>query len=626
MRNVFIKFSVILETFLFALIFTAPCRGADATFVGKFSNGDLTVELTGNSDGYTGAITLADQKYPATANGVAQRINGTFVAGGNSLAFTATLQGDTLTLVSGGATYTLKRVGGNGAGAQGFNPLANGANSAPPSQPQNGSAPAAPNSNAPNGYVVVATTATGKSLATQKSNVNSVADALKATFPDLEGYFGSRPQIGSAFRGVQDTNSGGATFSDTFAGQPIRGVVSVQVQPGGIAAVNVVYCQTNAPRAEWETLMKPTQAQGDAGANGATAAANAPTPVAGGKEFDFPDGTGSIQVPDGWTVTGNSENHPVKITGPNDQIILLHAGLTVYTADSQMVQMRKRLDAQDAQRNAWFAQNGRPPLPAIPRPTLLVADFSDPATALKILQPQISAQMQAKGGPTSTIDQIVSTKDIASQIPNGKTQFVVYDVTRTNPDGTPGHYRTRAVIMCNPTQSQGMWQFFVAASMTARVDAMDAQLPLMRNIVNSNKADQQRMMQVAQAENEEGQKQLATLTQTENAQNQALYQMGQDNMRTQNDIYNQRTAANQAQYADERQQFKQYEWQKGRNSADFVEQIQGRRLIYDTVTGESGYADLSSAGAVVDSLNSAALDPNRFVQIPLRDQLYPNPP
>ena len=65
--------------------------------------------------------------------------------------------------------------------------------------------------------------------------------------------------------------------------------------------------------------------------------------------------------------------------------------------------------------------------------------------------------------------------------------------------------------------------------------------------------------------------------------------------------------------------------QRSRNSADFDESIIGTRTIYDTVTGQSGYANLTDVNGVVDSLNQAALDPNRFVQIPLRDQLYPIP-
>ena len=95
---------------------------------------------------------------------------------------------------------------------------------------------------------------------------------------------------------------------------------------------------------------------------------------------------------------------------------------------------------------------------------------------------------------------------------------------------------------------------------------------------------------------------------------------------TRADIHQQYMAQTQAGYDAHNAQFANYEWQRSRNAADFNESIIGTRTIYDTVTGESGYANLSDVNGVVDSLNQAALDPNRFVQIPLRDQLYPNPP
>ena len=75
-------------------------------------------------------------------------------------------------------------------------------------------------------------------------------------------------------------------------------------------------------------------------------------------------------------------------------------------------------------------------------------------------------------------------------------------------------------------------------------------------------------------------------------------------------------------YAQHNAQWAADETQKQRNTADFIETIQGTRKIYDTQTGAEGYANLSDVTGVVDSLNQAALDPNRFVQVPLRDYLY----
>jgi hypothetical protein len=66
--------------------------------------------------------------------------------------------------------------------------------------------------------------------------------------------------------------------------------------------------------------------------------------------------------------------------------------------------------------------------------------------------------------------------------------------------------------------------------------------------------------------------------------------------------------------------YEDHELDRSRGDADKVAAILGTRTIYDTVTGDSGYASLTDVTSVVDSLNQAALDPNRFQETPLCDQ------
>ena len=42
-------------------------RGADATFAGKYSDGNLTIDLAPSADGYAGTFSLHGQQFPATA-------------------------------------------------------------------------------------------------------------------------------------------------------------------------------------------------------------------------------------------------------------------------------------------------------------------------------------------------------------------------------------------------------------------------------------------------------------------------------------------------------------------------------------------------------------------------------
>jgi hypothetical protein len=79
------------------------------SFTGKFANDTLTLDGSDSNGDFQGSIQLGQTKYPAKARVNGQSLNGTFDAGGSSFPFTATLDGDTVSVVSGGKTYTLKR-------------------------------------------------------------------------------------------------------------------------------------------------------------------------------------------------------------------------------------------------------------------------------------------------------------------------------------------------------------------------------------------------------------------------------------------------------------------------------------------------------------------------------------
>ena len=198
---------------------------------------------------------------------------------------------------------------------------------------------------APAGYTVAVSTGPGKSLVTEKPNIASVKAALEATLPDLAGYFGQRPAIGSAYQNAKDTSSGGATFSSTLDGHAVRGIISVKLRDGS-AKVAIVFGRADAPKREWEKLMTApaqqasTTAPAKKGQAGRTSAANVAL-----TEYDYPDGTGSIGLPEGWTTQAQSAADGVAIKGPANQVIFVHNAVTV-----------QRLTLQ------WFwVSNGRMP-------------------------------------------------------------------------------------------------------------------------------------------------------------------------------------------------------------------------------------------------------------------------
>ena len=199
-------------------------------FVGTFSDGKLTVDLSAANGGYSGTITLGDQKYPATAQLQGQTLQGTFDAGSNHFPFTATMDGDGLILVSSDTTYRTHRI------ASAVNPLA-----------------ATQGGNAPAGYGVINATEYGQVLGTDKPKATDIQSGLESTFPDLAQFFGQRPKIGGAYEDAKNQQSGGATFTATYNGQAIRGIVSCKMVDHG-ATIVVIYCRVDAPAGAWRKL------------------------------------------------------------------------------------------------------------------------------------------------------------------------------------------------------------------------------------------------------------------------------------------------------------------------------------------------------------------------------------
>ncbi len=86
------------------------------SFAGKYSDGKLTADFSEAAGSYTGTIALGDKKFPASARPKGQGLEGSFESGSDKFEFTATLDGDTLTLISGGTTYKLKKAAVNPLG------------------------------------------------------------------------------------------------------------------------------------------------------------------------------------------------------------------------------------------------------------------------------------------------------------------------------------------------------------------------------------------------------------------------------------------------------------------------------------------------------------------------------
>jgi hypothetical protein len=551
----------------------SPCIAGAANFAGKFENEKLSVAIAADHDGYAGDIQLGDKHFPLTAREEPGRLAGTFTTPGGSFEFSATLNGDDLTLVTGTATYALRRLTPQVPAAP-ANPL----DSRP--APSESKPPATAPASALADYTVANESAFGKALTRQFPGAATTRAELQTVFPDLARYFGAKPEVLGAYEDQKDHKSAGVAFSAQLNGERVTGFVSAKIDDQG-GSVLVVYCKADAPAAEWSKLIaKPAAGKGEDDAAGVRAAAAA-VPL---KTYNFPDGTGSVGVAEGW-ITQAQTLGGATIDGPGDQKVLIGIGAEVITPNSWIIRQNQQL-ATNARR-----LGGAPPPPV----NMLIAPWSpDPAEALKNLVPAIAVVNKRAGLPTSSIDQIVQSWKLPAIVPKGNAALILVDLTKTA-KGDARQYRALIQLEVYPLGPDS-WAFY-ATQLIAPRETFQKDLPVM----------------LAQS-----------MSVKENAA------VIQQKTREAIDAQNRRFAAMQAANKELQQAFdaRNKDWERNqllnaRSNANFDEIIRGYRTVEDTSTGNRTSVDLGNAHQVVENLN--AYDPGRYKEIPLRDELYPLP-
>lgn len=540
----------------------------------QFTDGHLTVEWSINQNAVTGTLKLGAQSFPVTAEQNGSEIDGTFQANGSAFGFTSSVAGDVLTLTTGGKTYTLKSTAAaaNPLGTAPANPLAGG--------DKTGGA------DAPAGYAVVTHTDAGQAWSITKKNATNVRGALVDTLGDLDHYFGDKVKSGGAYEDTQSHQTGGAAFTAIHNGEPVRGMISVTMQDHA-AIVAVVYAKTGVTADQWKKLTNPAP-PAQAGA----------VPAVNLTQYNFPDGSGSIGVAPDWTTSATTETNMFQIKGPNDALVTMGLTLVVYDPNAMMVQMRR----QNEQR---ALQMGMRPIQG---PPMLIAPFCRPAEALQRVVPQLSALSQQNGGTAMTLDQIVNSKTIQSNLPNGKAAVLEYLITKDD-HGQKTHHHAMARIECSPI-GNGVWMIF-ANEIGSQSSDFAKFKPTMLAMVSSLKENTEVIQRIVQERQQNQQQQF------QNAQNASQRQQAQ--FAAQQQSHRQQMAS----YDAHNRAWAKQENIKARSSDNFVEAIRGYRTVYDTQTGEKSSADYLNVNGIVNGLN--ANNPGRYVQIPLRDENDPVP-
>lgn len=180
---------------LAALLAGPAAAGADkgsaqaGQWAGTYRDAQVPLELKAKADGvYEGAILFNGQTFPLTARGEAGQLNGGFRTEDGSFDFTATRDGETVNLATGGKTCQLKRPSANPLASQtpALNPLA--AAPGPPIRDAAGNK----SSGAPTVYSVATATdldevirgvRTGERTSADLGNVDQIVDRLNEQDP-----------------------------------------------------------------------------------------------------------------------------------------------------------------------------------------------------------------------------------------------------------------------------------------------------------------------------------------------------------------------------------------------------------------------------------------------------------
>jgi hypothetical protein len=444
---------------------------------------------------------------------------------------------------------------------------------------------AARGGDAPSGYHVVNTTNFGEVVSTQKRGVKSLPVALQATLRDLTQYFGVRPTVQGAYVDVKDPSSGNARFAVTANGRNLQGFIVGRIVPAG-TNVAVVFALASTPPDEWKRLTRAHSAPSSTGPSGAEKGSATPTRGAANlplRQFNFPDGTGSIGLPEGWHTNSQSEMGGIVVQGPGDQLMLLGVPATVVTPNSQMARMQRQFRGPRA-------------------PAMLVAPFTTPLEVFENLVPQLSRASMSQGAPGFAIDNPVPLQTYKARQPGGRAaQFTVGVTERQR------HYKALVQIEIDPVPPDSFTMFQTAYR--APDATFDRDVPVMVEIANSVHENGQVVWRNANQQIAARKQQNDAFQRSQREKSDAFYDQLHANQRASNERIQQTRDSERAS-------------NEGLRSADDTDEyIRGVRTVEDKQTGEQASVDLGYVDKVVDGLNEH--DPDRYRQIPLRDESHP---
>jgi hypothetical protein len=218
----------------------------------------------------------------------------------------------------------------------------------------------------------------GGLLIAQRQGVTAATPLLIYGFSEAAAFFDGRPRAVGGVRDAHDQQAE-AGFQATIQRAPVAGVAIAAIR-GGIGTIGFAF---DSPQTIARTLPRLLQL---GGSPAGSLQGRCPPPPVNWQVVPYPDGSGQLQLPEGWRITGAYKG-TVSAEGPHGKINKFHTfGMTRAGA------------AQSAQ----LLPGAAPPLP--------VADPTDAVTVLVAVWSYISAANQQQGLPPFRITRIVKVE------------------------------------------------------------------------------------------------------------------------------------------------------------------------------------------------------------------------